>query len=115
MIIPHPPPAPTALSSWAQVLWMLMKPSLLRDTIAASSIQPCTGTESSRVSRAFRAVRFPSKITASNPYMLISFPCVAQISWENRFRYFGYSNGGLAFRASFVAPARTSLLSTSFN
>jgi hypothetical protein len=29
--------------------------------------------------------------------------------------YLAYSNGGHAFKASFVAPARTSLLSTNFN
>jgi len=34
---------------------------------------------------------------------------------ENRRRYLAYSNAGLALKASFVAPARTSLLSISFN
>jgi hypothetical protein len=33
----------------------------------------------------------------------------------HRRRYLAYSNFGLAFRASLVAPSRTSLLSTSFN
>jgi len=35
---PKPAPAPTSLSSWAQVLWILIDPCLLRDSRAASSI-----------------------------------------------------------------------------